>query len=197
MLKKSLLASGLAAQYLTESMKPLNEQLAELKAAYTRRRLDCADNLLPPAGEDEIQRLGVILNMSIPAELCSLLRIHGGQIYAPPGTSGIFGRHRLHAPGEIVEQYQMYQFNCNLWPPPEFPPNASEWGYWVPSLIPFASWDEFDLCIDSNRCDVWEFCPSIGLTSHLPSISSVLSTLLSAVNTMQELTLPTRSIKEE
>lgn len=170
----------------------IKEQLDQLKAAYARTGLDCGDGLRAPASEEAIEQLGVRLGVKVPEELCAVLRIHGGQDYISPGITGFFGEHRLHSPQEIVEQHQMYQTHCLLDPLPEFPPKAGNWGYWVPSLIPFGSWDAYDLCIDSHRLDVWEFCPNIGLTMHLPSIASLLESLIEAVNAGKEPKLPSR-----
>lgn len=80
----------------------------------------------------------------------------------------------------------MYMENCVLGPFTEFPPPFGEWGYWVPELIPFASWDCYGLCIHSERCDVWEFDPGIGLTIHRPSIKAVLLEIADAVRSGRE-----------
>jgi hypothetical protein len=68
----------------------------------------------------------------------------------------------------------MYQENCLLDPLPKFPPKKGDSGYWVPELIPFASWDAYDLCIHAQREDVWEFCPNSGLRRRRKSIEAVL-----------------------
>ena len=75
----------------------------------------------------------------------------------------------------------MFRDNCMLDPPPNFPPVADDWGYWVPQLIPFASWDAYDLCIHAETGEVWEFIPNCGLIRHRPSIAAVLKKVIAAV----------------
>ncbi len=101
----------------------------------------------------------------------------------------LFPQYRLHTPEEVVGKHEMFQAHC-LWdPPPKFPPDSDEDGYWVPSLIPFASWDAYDLCIDAQRHDIWEFCPNIGLIKVLPSIASVALALTGRVDSGEEANL--------
>jgi hypothetical protein len=108
--------------------------------------------------------------------------VHGGQEIVSAGVTGLFGEHRLHTPGEVVEHHQMFAENCLLNPPPVFPPAADDWGYWVPELIPFASWDAYDLCIHAGTGEVWEFIPNTGLIRHRPSIAAVLREVIAAVH---------------
>jgi hypothetical protein len=121
------------------------------------------------------------LAMPVPSELQELYRVHGGQHYISPGITGLFGRHRLHSPAEVVDRHRMYGDNCLLDPLPPFPSPTDDWGYWVPRLIPFASWDAYDLCIDSASGEVWEFIPNTGLIRHRPSIAAVLEEVLAVV----------------
>ncbi len=118
-------------------------------------------------------------------ELRDVYRVHGGQEYTEPGITGLFGEHRLLTPAEIVEHYHIFNDNCLLDPPPEFPPGPDNWGYWVPQLIPFASWDAYDLCIHSESGEVWEFIPNTGLIRHRPSIAAVLKEVIAAVRAGQ------------
>jgi hypothetical protein len=55
-----------------------------------------------------------------------------------------------------------------------------------PRLIPFASWDAYDLCIDAESGEVWEFIPNNGLIRHRPSIAAVLREVIEAVRTGRE-----------
>lgn len=164
----------------------ITELLTELKAAYGKAGLDCGDGLHPPASEQSIERLETRLAMPIPEELRDVLRVHGGQDYISPGITGLFGSHKLLSPDEIVEDHKMYQTHCCWDPLPDFPPKAGDSGYWVPALIPFASWDAYHLCIHSLRGDVWEFSPNLGLWEHRPNIRSVLRELLDAVQAGRE-----------
>lgn len=66
-------------------------------------------------------------------------------------------------------------------PLPAFPPAAGESGYWVPELLPFASWDAYDLCIPVRCGEVWEFNPSSGLIVPWTSISDVLEEVRTVV----------------
>jgi cell wall assembly regulator SMI1 len=158
----------------------------EAKQVYAAAGLDCGDALLPPADKADVDAIGEALALPVPLELRELYRIHGGQEYFEPGVTGLFGMHRLHTPAEVVEHHRMFAENCMLDPPPAFPPPADEWGYWVPQLIPFASWDAYDLCIDAESGEVWEFIPNSGLIRHRPSIAAVLREVIEAVRTGRE-----------
>lgn len=143
--------------------------------------LDCGDGLLPPADKVDLDTLQHGLALPLPAELRELYQIHGGQEYRSPGTTGLFGQHRLLTPDEAANHHRMYLAHCLLDPPPAFPPPAGDWGYWVPQLIPFASWDAYDLCVHAETGEVWEFIPDTGLIRHRPSIRAVLNEVIDAV----------------
>jgi hypothetical protein len=160
--------------------------IAELKEAYASAGLDCGDGLLPPADESAIDRIAQQLSMPVPLEIREVYRVHGGQEYISPGVTGLFGEHRFHTPDEVVEHHRMFSENCLLDPLPPFPPPPDEWGYWVPQLIPFASWDAYDLCVHSESGEVWEFIPNTGLIRHRPSIAAVLREVLAAVRSGAE-----------
>lgn len=155
--------------------------IAEAKQVYAEAGLDCGNALLPPADDAAIARLATALSLPVPNELRAVYRVHGGQEYISPGVSGLFGEHRLHTPAEVIKHYQMFTENCLLDPLPTFPPPSDEWGYWVPELIPFASWDAYDLCIHATSGEVWEFIPNSGLIRHRPSIAAVLREVIAAV----------------
>lgn len=163
--------------------------IAEAKRVYAAARLDCGDGLLPPSGKAAVDAIEHALSVTVPPELCELYRLHGGQRYRSPGVSGLFGEHRLLSPDEAIDHHRIYSQTCLLDPRPAFPPAEGEAGYWVPELIPFASWDAYDLCIHARRTDVWEFLPSSGLIRHFPNIATVLQTAISAVAAGQEPTL--------
>ena len=110
----------------------IEELLTQLKAAYRKAGLDCADGLHPPAGEQAIECVATQLAMPVPEELRAILRVHGGQDYISLGITGLFGSHKLHSAEEIVQKHQMYQTHC-LWDPlPEFPPRGGVRGTVVP-----------------------------------------------------------------
>lgn len=155
--------------------------IAEAKRVYAEAGLDCGDALLPPAEEAAIDGIAAALALPVPAELRAVLRVHGGQEYVPPSVTGLFGEHRLHTPAEIVQHHQMFAENCLLDPLPAFPPAPDDWGYWVPELIPFASWDAYDLCIHAATGEVWEFIPNTGLIRQRPSIAAVLREVIAAI----------------
>jgi len=155
--------------------------ITELKQAYASAGLDCGDGLLPPADESAIDLIAEELAMPVPAELREVYRVHGGQEYVSPGTTGLFGQHRLHTSAEVLEHHGIYCENCMLDPLPAFPPPPDEWGSWVPQLMPFASWDAYDLCLHSESGEVWEFIPNTGLIRHRPNIAAVLREVLAAV----------------
>jgi hypothetical protein len=158
----------------------------EAKRVYAAAGLDCGDALLPPADEVAVDAIGEALALLVPPELREVYRVHGGQEYFEPGTRGLFGEHRLHTPAEAVEHHRMFAENCLLDPLPGFPPPADESGYWVPQLIPFASWDAYDLCIDAELGEVWEFIPNSGLIRHRPNIAAVLREVIQAVRAGRE-----------
>lgn len=158
--------------------------IAEAQEVYAAAGLDCGRGLLPPAGEDAIERIALELSLPIPEELRAVYAVHGGQDYIPPGITGLFGEHRLHSPAEIIENHKIYAENYYVAfdPPPAFPPSGEEDpGYWVPELLPFASWDAYELCIHAMIGEVWEFLPSSGLIRHRASIASVLEEVIAAV----------------
>ncbi len=155
--------------------------IAEAKRVYAEVGLDCGDALLPPADDTAVDGIGEALSLPIPAELRAVFRVHGGQGTVAAGVTGLFGEHRLHTPAEAIEHHRMFAENCLLDPLPPFPPPDDEWGYWVPDLIPFASWDAYDLCIHARTEEVWEFIPNAGLIRHRPSIAAVLREVITAV----------------
>jgi len=169
--------------------------ISELKQAYETAGLDCGKELYPPVSPEEIAQLEADLKMTLPAEMRELLLIHGGQEYLNAGTRGLFGRHKLLTPCEIVEWYDM-TLEVYGWhradPPDEFPPKQGVGGWWNPKLIPFASWDAYGLCIHAERGDVWDFEPYSGLISHLPSIAATLRHLIDTLKETNEIDLPSR-----
>ena len=163
------------------SVPELESLIEEAKRVYAEAGLDCGDALLPPANDAAVDGVAEALSLPIPAELGAVFRVHGGQGYVGAGVTGLFGEHRLHTPTEVVERHQMFTEVCLLDPLPVFPPPADEWGYWVPDLIPFASWDAYDLCIHARTGEVWEFIPNSGLIRQRPSIAAVLREVIAAV----------------
>ncbi|CAN5651590.1 hypothetical protein BH09VER1_BH09VER1_52830 [soil metagenome] len=155
--------------------------IVELRAAYVKAGRDWGDGILPPATDAAIDEIGAQLGMMIPDELRDVLRVCGGQIFVSPGLAGLFGRHWLYSPSEIIEAHQMHSTYSLVGPPEEFPPQLGDWGYWIPELIPFAAWDSNYLCIHSIRGDIWEFHPGTGLVGSRPSITSYLKELVDLV----------------
>jgi hypothetical protein len=164
-------------------MKALIE---EAKRVYADAGLNCGDGLLPPAKKPAVDAIARALSLPVPRELRAVYRVHGGQEYVKPGITGLFGEHRLLTPDEVVEHYRMFAENCLLDPLPDFPPAVNDGGYWVPQLIPFASWDAYDLCIHAETGEVWEFEPHGGLVRHRASIADVLSEVIAAVRAGEE-----------
>ncbi|HEX7449348.1 MAG TPA: SMI1/KNR4 family protein [Pirellulales bacterium] len=160
----------------------LKSLIAEAIEVYEVAGTDCAQKLLPPASDAEIDSIASAVGMAVPVELRELLRIHGGQEYFGVGIDGLFGQHRLFSPAEIIGRHTMYTtVLLDIGPPVAFPPAAGQWGYWVPQLLPFAGWDAYDLCIDAKCGEVWEFNPGTGLIGPWPSISAVLREVVDAV----------------
>lgn len=155
--------------------------IEEAKRAYEAADLDCGFGLLPPADEADVDAIGKRLLLPVPGDLRAVYRIHGGQESFGAGVSGLFGQHRLHTPEEVVEHHEMFAENCLLDPLPAYPPVDEETGYWIPRLIPFASWDAYDLCMDAETGEVWEFIPNSGLIRHRPSLAAVLREVIEAV----------------
>ena len=163
---------------------PLSELIEKLCRAYKVAGLKCGDKLLPPANMDEIDELGRTLELKIPPELRELYSIHGGQEYFGAGTLGLFGKHRLHAPSEGIEHHSIYTecFDAPLLSLEDI--NTEE--NWAPQLIPFASWDKYDLCIDSVSGSVWEFSPNDGVLRVADSIEQVLKKLIVQIERGEE-----------
>ena len=168
--------------------------ITKAKKVYAAAGLNCADGLMPPSGKEAIDRIASALSLPIPEELRALYSVHGGQEYIHPGTTGLFGAHRLYSPEEVIESHGIYTeyYLPSLDPPPTFPPEDDEDpGFWVPELIPFASWDAYDLCIHAYTEEVWESLPSTGLIRHRPSIASVLEEVIASVAAGNEAELGT------
>jgi hypothetical protein len=158
----------------------VRELVAELIRAYAAAGLDCGRELLPPADDHSIRSVEEVLSVPVPSELRELWSIHGGQRYFGAGTKGLFGRHRLHAPGEVPKKHRLIWDYAVL--------DVPKWGRQpqlgeppVPEQIPFASWDRYTLLVYPADGTVWEFNPSSGLCRRRPSITAVLRELLARV----------------
>ncbi|HVA51525.1 MAG TPA: SMI1/KNR4 family protein [Pirellulales bacterium] len=163
----------------------LHSLLAEAIRFYEAAGLNCAQKLLPPTDDYSIDVIATELSVPVPPELRKLYHVYGGQEYIIPGITGLFGSHRLHSPAEVVEKHveftTVFGSTGLLDSLPVFPPARGEWGYWVPELLPFASWDAYDLCVHASRGDVWEFNPGTGLIGPWPSISAALEEVLAVL----------------
>ena len=53
----------------------------------------------------------------------------------------------------------------------------------MPALIPFASWDAYDLCVHADNGEVWDFIPNTGLIRHRLSITAVLREVIAVART--------------
>jgi hypothetical protein len=153
--------------------------LGQLKRAYLDAGLDCGDRLLPPLPKTELDRLSHELGLPLPPELVEVYAAHGGQEYFGSGTTGLFGWHRLWAPDAVLRTHQMYVEIIN---------GMHNNDTWDPLLIPFASWDAYDLCIHSRSGGVYEFTANSGCSLHRigPSIEAVLRQLVGAVRSGAE-----------
>jgi cell wall assembly regulator SMI1 len=157
----------------------------EAKRVYAEAGLDCGDGLLPPASEADIDAVGVELGLPLPSELRELWRAHGGQEEVGAGVSGLFGWHRLITPAAAVEHNRLYGETCII-DRTTYPPAPGAWGSWVPELIPFATFNDDDLCVHSASGEVWAFRPGSGLGLRRPSIATALRELISAARAGRE-----------
>ena len=157
----------------------------EAKRAYAAAGLDCSDGLLPPAPDADIDAVGEELGLPVPAELRELWRTHGGQDEVGAGVTGLFGWHRVLPPAKAVEYNRLYGETCII-DRATFPPAAGAWGSWVPELIPFATFNDQDLCVHAESGQVWEFRPGGGLLLSRPSIAAVLQELIAQVREGRE-----------
>lgn len=165
-------------------VQDMRELVARTMEVYERAGLRCGQGLLPPAVKEAVEEIGSELSLPIPEELRALYALHGGQDYIHPGTTGLFGAHRLYSPAEVLETHQISRENylAAFAEPPIFPPQGDEDpGGWVVELIPFAGWDAYELCIHAHTGEVWEFEPSSGLIRYRPSIASVLEEVIASV----------------
>jgi hypothetical protein len=161
--------------------------LERLKQAYTAAGLDCGAGLMPPARAATLANLGQRLGVVIPEELMAVWRVHGGQLCNGPGVTGLFGQHGLHSPTELAKNYRMF-CTYNIDPSGEFPPPTGKVVYFHPRLLPFASWDVYNLCIDSETGEVWQFSPNFGLRggTSRASIAAVVQELLTLLEAGDE-----------
>jgi hypothetical protein len=154
--------------------------IEDAKRVYDAAGLDCGDGLLPPAPEAAIDAVGQELGLPVPPELREVWRAHGGQEQVGAGVTGLFGWHRLITPAQAVEYNRLYCETCII-DRATFPPPPGAWGSWVPELIPFATFNDCDLCVHVGSGEVWEFRPGGGLLRQRPSIAAVLQEVITAV----------------
>jgi hypothetical protein len=159
--------------------------IEEAKRVYAAVGLDCGHGLMPPASEAAIDVITQELGLPVPPELREVYRVHGGQEEVGAGVTGLFGWHRLLTPRQGIENHQLYCDTC-VQDPTTFPPAPGAWASWVPELIPFASFNDYDLCVHAASGDVWEFRPGSGLIRHRPSIAAVLREVIAAVRAGRE-----------
>jgi hypothetical protein len=154
--------------------------IEEAKGVYHTAGLDCGEGLLPPAPEGAIDAVGEELGLAVPTELRAVWRMHGGQEEVGAGVTGLFGWHRLITPARAVEYNRLYCETCII-DRTTFPPVPGAWGSWAPELIPFATFNDCDLCVNAVSGEVWEFRPGGGLLRQRPSIAAVLREVIAAV----------------
>lgn len=166
----------------------LKSLIAEARQVYEAAGLDCGDGLLPPADEATVDGITTALSQPVPAELRELYALHGGQEYIPPGVRGLFGQHRLLSPAEVIKGHtnNVENYLDGLGRPPVFPPAPGDPGEWTPELIPFASWDSYELCIHATTGEMWEFEPWSGLIRHRANVAAVLTEIIAAVRAGKE-----------
>ena len=116
--------------------------------------------MLPPAEESVIVEAEQKLGFPLPQPLRLIYSAFGGQEYISPGTTGIFGAHRLLSPQEVVSNYEMYQeaeagaqelfayldeIEHPIAKGSQVADGVSEGDPkpWHPGLGPFASWDAY------------------------------------------------------
>jgi hypothetical protein len=157
----------------------------DAKRVYADAGLDCGIGLLPPAPDADIDAVGEELGLPVPAELRELWRAHGGQEEFGAGVTGLFGWHRVLPPAKAVEFNRLYGETCII-DRATYPPAAGVWGSWVPELIPFATFNDQDLCVHAESGQVWEFRPGGGLLRSWPSIAAVLAEVIAAVREGRE-----------
>ena len=134
--------------------------LGRLRRAYKAAGLDCGDKLRPPARPEAVRKLARRVGVPVPPSLRAVWHVHGGQGKITWGNTGLFGRHRLLSPAEAAEKHRMW---CEVYngesprPGPFPPPDGVTHQYFHPQLVPFASWDKYDLCVDTASGEVWDF----------------------------------------
>ncbi len=158
--------------------------IEEAKRAYADAGLDCG-GLWPPASDADIDAVGAVLGLPVLPELRALWRAHGGQEAVGAGDTGLFGWHRLLPPAKAIEYNRLYSESCII-EPATYPPAPGAWGSWVPELIPFATFNDCDLCTHAESGRVWEFRPGGGLLLSRPSIAAVLRELIALVRAGRE-----------
>ena len=178
--------------YVRLDMNTLSEKLHELVSRYQRRGLDNGDGLLPPADIESITEAERQLGFALPAPLREIYAVFGGQEHIAAGITGIFGSHRLHTPDEIGSMYKMYQeveeeerLDGETPPPDSLPGEYSR--SWHPALIPFATWDAYNLVMCRHTEFVYEFEPYSGLSERkYETIDHLLDVILEEAATSAE-----------
>lgn len=169
----------------------MREQIAAklhmLGNRYKERGLNNGDGLLPPADVADITETERRIGFPLPEPLRAIYAVFGGQESILPGTTGIFGSHRLHTPLETAISYEMYQ-QAERFPDNDFPPAGSlpgvDWLRWHPALIPFASWDAYSLVMCRHTHRIYEYEPYSGLSERkFDLIDTLLEVILQAAST--------------
>ena len=173
-----------------KEMNTIATVLHELVGQYQARGLNNGGGLLPPADTSSISKTEQMLGFSLPESLRMVYGVFGGQEYIAPGITGVFGSHRLHSPSEAAATYDMFQ-KAEKFPGNDFPPEDSlpgpDWSRWHPALIPFASWDAYNLVICRHTNRIYEFEPYSGLSERkFETMQSLLAAVLEAARTSAE-----------
>ncbi|MBY0232215.1 MAG: SMI1/KNR4 family protein [Gemmataceae bacterium] len=151
--------------------------VGKLRRAYDAAGLDCGHGLRAPASDESVRRVTERLGLPVPPSLRAIWRLHGGQRYLGSGTTGLFGSHRLHSPAQAIEHHRLHmEFHADL--SGRFPPPVGKESGFHPRLLPFASWDAYDLCLDTATGAVWEFHRDLTGGTSRPSLRAVVAELL-------------------
>jgi len=163
-------------------MDTIGNKLRLLVETYRARGLPHGDGMLPPADPLAIDLAEKSLGCQFPPSLRLAYATFGGQDYLSPGVTGIFGRHRLLSPTEAAKDHQMYEetvWPSGIEPPPPGCLPGENWNYWHPALIPFASWDAYNLVMCHHTHRIWEYEPYSGLSTRLfPNLDALLGAAL-------------------
>ncbi|MGW3963686.1 SMI1/KNR4 family protein [Amycolatopsis sp. NPDC005003] len=114
-------------------------EFARLRAAL-ERRLPGTAPFLPGATDHDLDRLATATGLTLPAELCALLRASAGQD-DPGHLYGPLNFHHFLTVDEIIEMHRMLTEAVGDMAKPVAQPACYRWTVWSESWLPFLAFE--------------------------------------------------------